>query len=58
MTKIERFKKIENKDQTKYDNSYSHSKAETIISENDIDDVFKSIYTTLLSNIQKSLGKG
>ena len=24
----------------------------------DIDDVFKSIYTTILSNIQKSLGKG
>ena len=38
---------------------YSHSKAETIISESDIDDnVFKSIYTTVTSNIQKYLGKG
>ena len=38
---------------------YSHSNAETIISESDIDDnVFKSIYTTVTSNIQKYLGKG
>ena len=38
---------------------YSHAKAETIISESDIDDnVFKSIYTTVTSNIQKYLGKG
>ena len=38
---------------------YSHSKAETIINESDIDDnVFKSIYTTVTSNIQKYLGKG
>ena len=38
---------------------YSHSKAETIISESDTDDnVFKSIYTTVTSNIQKYLGKG
>ena len=32
---------------------YSHSKAETIISESDINDVFQSIYTTIISNIQK-----
>ena len=50
-------KKIENDDKTKYDTFYSHSKAETIINETDIDDVFKSIYTTIISNIQKVLGK-
>ena len=30
----------------------------TIINESDIDDVFESTYTTIISNIQKSLGKG
>ena len=42
---------------TKYDNFYSSSKAEIITNESDIDDVFKSIYTTIITNIQKSLGK-
>ena len=50
------FKKIRSKDKTKYDTFYSNSEAETIINESDIDDVFKSIYTTIISNIQKSLG--
>ena len=44
-------KKIENENKTKYDTFYSHSKAETIINGNDIDDIF------VISNIQKSLGK-
>ena len=35
-----------------------NSKAEIIINESGIDDVFKSIYTAVISNIQKSLGKG
>ena len=52
------FKKIESKDKTKFDNFYSSSKAEIIINESDIDDVFESIYSTIISNIQKSLGKG
>ena len=52
------FKKIESKDKTNYDNFYSSSKAEIIINENNIDDVFKSIYTAIITNIQKSLGKG
>ena len=52
------FKKIESDDATKYSSFYSTSKAETIINENDIDDVFGSIYTTIISNIQKYLGKG
>ena len=34
------------------------SKFETIINESDIDDAFESIYSTIISNIQKSLRKG
>ena len=52
------FKKIESKDKTKYDRFYSRPKVEIIINESDIDDVFQSIYTTVITNIQKSLGKG
>ena len=37
---------------------YSNSKAEIIINESDINDVFQSIYTTVISNMQKPLGKG
>ena len=51
------FTKIQNDGKTKYDTFYSHPKAETIINETDIDDVFKSIYTTVTSNIQKFFGK-
>ena len=52
-------KKIENEDKTKkYDTFYLHSKAKTIINDSDIDVVFESIYTTILWNTQKSLGKG
>ena len=36
----------------------SNSKAEIAINESEIDYVFASIYTTAISNIQKSLGKG
>ena len=35
---------------------FSHSKAEKIINESDIDDAFESVYNTIISNIQKSLG--
>ena len=51
------FKKVESEDKTKYGTFYSNSKAEIIINESDINDMFKSIYTTFISNIQKSLGK-
>ena len=34
------------------------SKAETVINESDIGDAFKSIYSTIISNIQKSFGEG
>ena len=33
-------------------------KAETVINESDTDDVFQSIHTIIISNIQKYLGKG
>ena len=53
------FKPIESKGKKKNGNFYSSSKAESIrINESGIDDVFKSIYTTIIINIQKSLGKG
>ena len=51
------FKKIESEDKTNYDNFYSSSKVEIIIDKSDIDDVFQSIYTTIIVNIQKFLGK-
>ena len=51
-------KKIENEDKKKNRTHFIHSKAEIIVNESDNDDVFKSIYTTVISNIQKSLGKG
>ena len=56
-TLVSVFKKIESKDKTKHDTSYLNTKSEIIISDSDIDDVFQSIYTTTMSNIQNSLGK-
>ena len=47
------FQKEEHDDERKY----FTSKAETIINESDIDDVLESINNTIISNIQKSLGK-
>ena len=46
------FKKIESEEKAKFDNFYSNSKAEIIINESDIDDVFESIYSTIISNIK------
>ena len=51
-------KKIESKDKTKYDNYYSSSNAELIINESDTENMFKSIFITIISNIQKLFGKG
>ena len=51
-------KKIESEDKTKYNTFHSHSKAKTVINEKGTDDVFKSIYITITSNIQKSLSRG
>ena len=43
------FKRIESEDQTNYDTFYSNSKSEIAINESDIDDVFQSIYTTVIT---------
>ena len=52
-------KKIISEDKTKYCTFYSDSKAELIIIENEIDDVFESIYAAIIiSNMQKILRKG
>ena len=50
-------KKIENEDETNYETFYSNSKAKVIIIESNRDGVFESIYTTIISNVQKSFGK-
>ena len=52
------FKKIKSEDKAKYDTVSSNSKAKIIINESDIDDVFQSIYTRIITKIHKSLGKG
>ena len=52
------FKKMESEDKTNHDNFYSSSKAEIIINENEIYQVFRSIYTTIIISIQKHLRKG
>ena len=58
-TLVLELKKIENDDKTKNDTFYSHSKVETITNESGIDDdVFKSLYTPIISNIHEVLGKG
>ena len=45
------FKKIESEDKTQYDTRYSNLKAKIVTNENDIDDLFESIYTIIISNI-------
>ena len=37
---------------------FIQTQAETVINKSDIDDVFESIYSTIKSNIQISLGNG
>ena len=52
------FQKIESDDKTIKSTFNSNSKAKTIINERDIDNVFESIYSAIISDIQKSLGQG
>ena len=56
-TLVLEFKKIESDDKIKYNTFCLNSKAETIINESDMDDVFESIYTKIISSIHQSLGK-
>ena len=48
---------IESDDNAKYDIFYSQSKAETIVNESEINDVFESIYTPIISGIKTFLEK-
>ena len=50
-TLVIEFKKRKSDDATKYTTFHSNSKAKTIIDENGIDDVFESVYITIISNI-------
>ena len=50
-TLVVEFKKIESDGASKDDPYYSHSKVKTFINESDIDNVFKSVYGTIMSNI-------
>ena len=57
-TLVLEFKRTKNVDKTKYCTFYLTSNAETITNNSDIGDGFKSIYSTILSSVQKSLKKG
>ena len=52
------FKKIENEDKTSYDTFYSSSKAEIIINDSDIDNLFQSVYTPIIAIKQRCSRKG
>ena len=52
------FQKTESEEKKICDTFYANSKAGTDINESDTHHVFKSFYTSITSNIQKSLGKG
>ena len=56
-TLVLEFKKIQSNDKTLCSTFYLTSNAETIINKSDIVNVFKSIYSNIISNIPKSLGK-
>ena len=52
------FEIIESYYKTTYSTFYPNPQAEATINQSDINDVFDSIYSTIISNIQKSLGRG
>ena len=55
-TLVLKFIEIQCYDKTLYNTFYSNSKKETIANESE--DVFESIYTTIILNISKSLEQG
>ena len=57
-TLFSKFKKIQTDDKTLYSTFYSHSKTAVVINENNIGEVFKSVYIIVISNIQKSVEQG
>ena len=54
-TLVLKFKKVQSDDKTLRSSFYSNLKEETIVNNSDIDDVFKSIYSTIILNIDKFL---
>ena len=52
-----KFWKVESEDKTKYNTFHFSSKAEIIVNESYVDGVFESIFSRIVSNIQKLLGK-
>ena len=57
-TLVSAFKKTKRDDKPIYSTFYWKSKAEAIINESDIDDIFDSIYSTILSDMQRYLWQG
>ena len=53
VTLVLKFKETINKNETKYSILYSNSKAETIIHDSDINNVFEPIYNTIMTKKQK-----
>ena len=49
-----KFEKTQSDEKSLYSTVYSNSKKETIINESGIDDIFESISSIIISNIQKS----
>ena len=57
-TLVLKLKKItKNDDETKYSTFYSSSESDIIINDTYIDDTPESIYSTIMSKIQKPIGK-
>ena len=50
-TLVIEFEKTENDNATKYSMFYSNQKVKTVFNESDTDDLFESIYNTIISNI-------
>ena len=56
-TLVFKFKKIQSNHKTLHCIFCPNSKVKTITNESDIDNLFKSIYSSVISKIKKSLGQ-
>ena len=57
LTLILKFRKTINEDETKYISFYSNSKAKIVIQSWDIDSIFESVYSTIMTKIQRNQQK-
>ena len=57
-TLVLEFKELKIYDETKYSTFYLFSQGETVINDSDIGNLFESVYSKIISNIQQLLGKG